>query len=379
MLGVSAGDHATSRDIVISRSDDTGATWSTPSVLFGASAARSYHCAPTPTLVSGDGHLYRAFETGARDSTAFLVSSVAPIDASTDLLSPATWEMSSDVTLSDAMVPASWDPNAHFGWQEGNAVETNNTVYNVLRIDGQTNATHNKAAVLRMERPSASAAGAAPVLAFDRMIDFPSTSSKFVIRADPNSRSLLSLSTDVSPEAVAIGAVGARNHLSLVVSKPHSVHDWQACAVLLIDDSGFTTVDSARFTGFHYVDWIFDGDDILYAIRTGYRGANTYHNANRMTVKRLANYSALFDADTGECAWRSKYRSVGDGWCRPTAGWVHGSFGARVGDMECAQRCTEAGNACRSFANDPARGCSLYPSVANATSGEAGVSCYNKL
>ena len=163
-------------------------------------------------------------------------------------------------------------------------------MYNVLRIDGQTNATHNKAAVLRMERPSASAAGAAPVLAFDRMIDFPCTSSKFVIRADPNSRSLLSLSTDVSPEAVAIGAVGARNHLSLVVSKPHSVHDWQACAVLLIDDSGFTTVDSARFTGFHCVDWIFDGDDILYAIRTGYRGANTYHNANRMTVEHGSEF-----------------------------------------------------------------------------------------
>ena len=40
-------------------------------------------------------------------------------------------------------------------------------------------------------------------------------------------------------------------------------------------------MDSARFTGFHYVDWIFDGPDILFAPRTGYRGANTYVEQKR--------------------------------------------------------------------------------------------------
>ena len=171
-------------------------------------------------------------------------------------------------------------------------------------------------------------------------------------------------------------AIIVRNHLSLVVSKPDSIHEWEACAVLLVDDTGFDPVDSARFTGFHYVDWIFDGPDILYAPRTGYRGANTYHNANRMTVKRIANYAALFDASTGACAWRKAYALVGTGWCRPTAGFV--AYGVRVSDMECAQRCTEAGEGkCRSFANDPARGCSLYPSVANTSSGDAGVKCFN--
>ena len=58
---------------------------------------------------------------------------------------------------------------------------------------------------------------------------------------------------------------------------------------------------SAAYTGFHYVDWIFDGDDILYAVRTGYRGSNSYHNANRMTVKRIKDFRKLFDRATGRC------------------------------------------------------------------------------
>ena len=97
-----------------------------------------------------------------------------------------------------------------------------------------------------------------------------------------------------------------------------------------------------------------------------------------MTVKRLHNYSTLFDAHTGACRWRGAYRLMGAGWCRPTSGWS--SYGVRVTDMECAQRCDEAGRGkCRSFANDPARGCSLYPSPAVRTSGEAGVSCYSRV
>lgn len=37
------------------------------------------------------------------------------------------------------------------------------------------------------------------------------------------------------------------------------------------DDTGLQPDDSARYTGFHYVDWHFAGSDIHYAIRTSYR------------------------------------------------------------------------------------------------------------
>ena len=70
------------------------------------------------------------------------------------------------------MIPQDWDPAGHFTWQEGNAVEgPDGTLYDILRIDGQTMKTNNKAAVLRVSSSTLNNAGAFE-LKFDRMIDF---------------------------------------------------------------------------------------------------------------------------------------------------------------------------------------------------------------
>ena len=37
---------------------------------------------------------------------------------------------------------------------------------------------------------------------------------------------------------------------------------------LLADDTGFQWVDSLRYTGYQYVDWQFEGDDLICVIRT---------------------------------------------------------------------------------------------------------------
>ena len=46
--------------------------------------------------------------------------------------------------------------------------------------------------------------------------------------------------------------------------------------------------------GFQYVDWQFDGRDIIYLSRTAYDdkfgGANNYHDANYLTFHRIKNY-----------------------------------------------------------------------------------------
>lgn len=79
----------------------------------------------------------------------------------------------------------------------------------------------------------------------------------------------------------------------LVLSASQNLFDWTVISTLLTDDTGFAPEDSIRYTGFHYVDWQFDGyngSTLLYAIRTAYRGANSYHNSNRMTVKFLPQW-----------------------------------------------------------------------------------------
>jgi hypothetical protein len=72
--------------------------------------------------------------------------------------------------------------------------------------------------------------------------------------------------------------------------------DWTERVVLLKDDTGFTVNDSIKYTGFHYVDWQFDGTDgtdIIMLVRTAYRGAVSYHNSNRLTYKRISNWQKL--------------------------------------------------------------------------------------
>jgi|EP00945_MAST-04E_sp_MAST-4E-sp1_P001041 hypothetical protein len=282
MMGVSQGDDKMSRGVSITRSKDFGKTWETPAILFPAIPGKLfYHCAPTPTLLSTDGRLYRAFEVNHDYSGALIVSTKDAVSDDTDLMDPSVWRSSSIETLSEAMIPSTWGNKTKFGWQEGNAVEMNGEVYDILRVDGQTNQTYNKAALLKLDSES-------NVLTFQQMIDFPSTSSKFVIRYDQTSGHFYTLSNNVTPEARALGTIYARNHL--VLARSTDLVHWDICKTLLQDDTGFGPIDSARFTGFHYVDWIFDEGDILYAVRTGYRGSNSFHNANRMTMKREYNF-----------------------------------------------------------------------------------------
>ena len=155
---------------------------------------------------------------------------------------------------------------------------------------------------------------------------------------------------------------------------------------------------------------------------TGYRGSNTFHNANRMTVKKVTEYvercaylsvyaevgcvaPCLFHYG-GEEDWRvyrfsifphklnncnSRISSVAPpflitlmdysfsctryGWCRPVDPFS--SVGVTTSYSACAQACTAAGPAkCSSFARSDAGQCSLYVHMATNSSGESGVRCF---
>jgi hypothetical protein len=57
------------------------------------------------------------------------------------------------------------------------------------------------------------------------------------------------------------------------------------------DDSHSDPEESKLKTGFQYVDWKFDGDDIIYLVRVSYDGANNYHDSNRIWFCRMENYA----------------------------------------------------------------------------------------
>ena len=161
---------------------------------------------------------------------------------------------------------------------------------------------------------------------------------------------------------LGVDAVGARNVLVFASSTDAVNGEWIVCDALLYDDTGLEYVDSVRLTGFQYVDWIFDGADILYAVRASYRGSNTYHNANRLAVKRIRNYATM-------CAWREAWQTVGKGWCRPTTNYT--AHPPQLSDRACAALCTDAGrSSCKGWANG-APGCVLYPFTPTSSANQA--------
>lgn len=276
--------------IVIRRSEDNGNTWTHPhdshsGLLFPGGPYReppNYHCAPVPVALH-NGRLYRAFEDmrGQRwavDFEALVIS--APADA--DLLDADAWTMSNRVRFNPDWVRQRW-PNAPApGWLEGNVLETpDGKLVNVLRV--HSTPAVDQAALLAVHDEGRR-------LSFDPdhgFLQFPGGMSKFTIRRDPVTELYLTLSNNNTDPRHPT----QRNVLCLNASP--DLRHWRCVTTLLADDQGLSWEESVRLTGFQYVDWQFDGSDLIYVVRTAYAGAHNFHDANHITFHRLPQYARL--------------------------------------------------------------------------------------
>ena len=112
------------------------------------------------------------------------------------------------------------------------------------------------------------------------LIDFPGGMSKFTIRRHAGTGIYLTIVNNNTEPSRS----NQRNILSLYMSE--DLIDWRHARTLLRDESGLSSEDSIRLTGFQYVDWQFDGEDIIFLVRTAYRGARNYHDSNRIIFCR---------------------------------------------------------------------------------------------
>jgi hypothetical protein len=281
---------------VIRRSRDGGQTWTTPadSAKGLLRADGQYHCAPVP-VVFHNGRLWRGIER--RDPPKgwgiTFCAAIMSAPAGADLLNAASWTFSN-------FLPGdtNWLSGTFGGWLEGNAVVTREgRIVDMLRVD--TPGCPERAAIVRLT-PDGRTVAFDPQTGF---VNFPGGAKKFSIRHDAESDLYWSLATFVPPahqtNAHTPRPAGVRNTLALISSS--DLANWTVRCVLLYHPD-------TRNAGFQYVDWLFEGDDIIAACRTAYDdglgGAHNNHDANFLTFHRVKTFRKLTMRDsTPEYPW----------------------------------------------------------------------------
>ena len=273
LMGTTRGYGST----IIRRSADNGKTWTTPvDKNSGLLLEGEYHCAPVPVVIH-NGRLWRGMEDamgpggwGSR-FRAFMMS--APVDA--DLLKAESWTCSNHIGRD-----TNWLDGKFSGWLEGNAVVTpQGHIVDILRC--AVPEYPEQAAVIRISDDGTRAE-------FDPkedFVEFPGGAKKFTIRFDPVSQRYWSLVNAMPQEFQSDVPDRTRNTLALVCSK--DLKKWNVVSVEMQHPD-------TKSHGFQYVDWLFEGNDLISVIRTAYDddtgGAHNYHDANYLTFWRVKNF-----------------------------------------------------------------------------------------
>lgn len=271
-------------NLIIRRSDDGGISWSEPAGSdSGLLLEGEYHTAPVPVIIH-NGRIWRAIENarsytekwGVRYS-AMVIS--APVDA--DLLDASAWKTTNFLTHDSAYL------NGHFGgWLEGNAVVTpDGSIVDFLRV-ATSEQGQDLAAIVSIS-DDGSTASFEPSAGF---IDFAGGARKFTIRYDSVSERYWTITNMIKEEFKDLPAGSVRN--TLVLKSSPDLNDWSIHKILI-------SHPDVKKHGFQYVDWQFDGKDIIFVCRTAfddqYGGANNYHDANYLTFHRIKKYRKLKD------------------------------------------------------------------------------------
>jgi hypothetical protein len=158
---------------------------------------------------------------------------------------------------------------------------------NVLRV--QTKSPDEKAAIVRVSRDG-KRSSFDPKTGF---VDFPGGAKKFTIRYDPKTELYWSLTNPVYERHRTNNPGSIRNTLTLTSSP--DLRNWTVKCILIYHP------DTSKH-GFQYVDWLFEGNDIIAACRTAFDdaagGAHSYHDANYLTFHRFTNFRVLTMANS---------------------------------------------------------------------------------
>ena len=263
-------------DLLIGRSDDNGRSFGVPTVLFRGSSGfrqKGVHKNPQPVL-EHDGRLWCTMEWGswASGTHAAMCFSTAVDD---DLLDSNSWHFTPPVPY-DPTWPGTAVGNSP-GCIEGCMVVSpahwnghdEPQLLNVMRYQiGGCEPSFGLAVVMNVGAPD-------EPIRFERTIEFPGNHSKFMIKQSPVDGLYYSIVSYLTPEHM-----DGRNWLVLIRSA--DLLHWEKVR----DIFDYRHLPAAE-VGFQYVDFFFEGNEILYLSRTAFGKAHNFHDANYSVFGRI--------------------------------------------------------------------------------------------
>ncbi|SBV97214.1 DUF1735 domain-containing protein [uncultured Dysgonomonas sp.] len=274
--------------LVIRKSTDYGKTWTNPDKdTNGLLLERRISGAPTPVIFHKE-RIWRAIEDASFSGNnsegkwryqAMMTS--APMGS--DLLDASNWTTSNTLQYDSTYLDGKFG-----GWLEGNAVAgPDGKLHNILRVEVPVGCYQYAALVSISD--DGKTASFDPHTGFFRMAG---GASKFTIRYDELSKKYYTLTNYNYEEYTDIRPTRIRNVLVLMSSD--NIRNWKINRILLRHSD-------VRNVGFQYVDWQFDGEDIIFTSRTSYPdefgGAMNYHNANYLTFHRIFRFRDTKETD----------------------------------------------------------------------------------
>ncbi|WP_036603436.1 sialidase family protein [Olivibacter sitiensis] len=267
-------------DCVIRKSTDGGHSWTEPidgnnGLLIKAEGGMGYHTSTVPVL-DAYGRLWRGMEEVPQGAPwgsfkAFVMS----VNKEDNLLKAQNWLSTNKLEIDRSL-------NKGTAWLEGNAVlDPQGQVLDMLRVHYPGDSV---AARIRISKDG-------KVAEFNAKTGFvilPGATKKFNILRDPKTKIYYTLTNAVPGEFRGGNMERTRNTLYLLSSK--DLVNWEKRAIILQGKN-------VAKHGFQYIDWKFEGNEIIFVSRTAYDdefgGADNQHNANYLTFHRIKDFRKI--------------------------------------------------------------------------------------
>lgn len=269
-------------DLLIGKSADGGKTFSSPVCLLrgsnGKNGNNGVHKNPQNVFVH-EGRIWNTLEWGNWDNPSFYhAAMVMSASLDDDLLKPESWSFSEPLTYKSA-----WEGTVQNGWAAGTIEGTlclspEGELMNIMRyniMEGDPPYGLVLAYKVNTKDPDAP-------LTYSHSIKMPCNNAKFMIKYDEVSKKYYSIVSRIDCEERAFG----RNLLSLMSST--DLENWDTVCDL-IDKRD----EDMKKIGFQYVDFEFEGDDIIFLCRTSINNAHDYHDANYSTFHKIINFREI--------------------------------------------------------------------------------------